>query len=50
MSNLLPICVRHHTLVHKHGWQLHLTDDRTLTITQPDATTMTTGPPSRKAA
>ncbi len=50
LCNLLPICVKHHTLVHTGGWQLHLADNRTLTITLPDATTMTTGPPRRKAA
>ena len=36
--------------VHTGGWQLHLADDRTLTITYPDQTTMTTGPPRRRAA
>ena len=50
LHNLLPICVKHHTLVHTGGWQLHLAPDRTLTVTQPDKTTMTTGPPRRKAA
>ena len=50
LCNLLPICVRHHTLVHTGGWQLHLAPDRTLTITHPDRTTMTTGPPHRRAA
>jgi hypothetical protein len=50
LCNLLPICVKHHTLVHKHGWQLQLAADRTLTITHPDGTTMTTGPPRRRAA
>ena len=50
LCNLLPICVRHHTLVHTGGWQLHLAPDRTLTVTHPDRTTMTTGPPRRRAA
>ncbi len=50
LCNLLPICVKHHTLVHSGGWDLHLADDRTLTITHPDGTTMTTGPPKRNAA
>ena len=50
LCNLLPICVKHHTLVHHGGWQLHLADDRTLTVTLPDGTTMTTGPPRRRAA
>ena len=50
LHNLLPICVKHHNAVHTGGWQLHLADDRTLTITHPDHTTMTTGPPSRRQA
>ncbi len=50
LKNLLPICVRHHTLVHTGGWELHLAPDRTLTVTLPDKTTMTTGPPGRRAA
>ncbi|MEQ1874197.1 MAG: HNH endonuclease signature motif containing protein [Ilumatobacteraceae bacterium] len=50
LSNLLPLCVRHHTAVHHGGWHLALADDRMLTITQPDETTMTTGPPRRRAA
>ena len=50
LANLLPVCSRHHHCIHEGGWQLHLADDRTLTITQPDNTTMTTGPPRTRAA
>lgn len=50
LHNLLPLCSRHHTAVHQSGWGLHLADDRTLTITLPDQTTMITGPPQRRAA
>lgn len=50
LCNLIPICVKHHTLVHNGGWQLELKPDRTLTITYPDGSTMTTGPPKRSAA
>lgn len=49
-GNLLPLCSRHHHNVHDDGWDLHLAEDRTLTITYPDQTTMTTGPPKRGAA
>ena len=38
LHNLLPLCARHHHLVHEGGWTLHLTPDRTLTITRPDGT------------
>jgi hypothetical protein len=41
MANLLPLCSRHHHVVHEHGWSLQLADDRTLTIRQPDGTVFT---------
>ena len=44
LSNLLPLCTRHHHAIHDHAWQLHLAPDRTLTITRPDGTTTHTGP------
>ena len=47
LDNLLPICSRHHRSVHDNGWKLKLLPDRTLEITLPDGTTMTTGPPER---
>lgn len=36
LGNLLPLCSRHHHVVHDGGWQLHLGPDRELTIRQPD--------------
>ncbi len=36
LHNLIPVCSRHHHVVHEGGWYLDLADDRTLTITQPD--------------
>lgn len=50
VANLLPVCERHHQMIHKEPWQLSLQFDRTLTITLPDGTIMTTGPPERNAA
>ena len=51
LDNLLPLCTRHHHNVHEGGWKLALTTNRTLTITYPDGTTQTTGPPgNRKVA
>ena len=50
LCNLLPMCERHHQNVHKDGWILTLTPDRTLTIQLPDGQIMTTGPPKRNAA
>jgi len=36
LGNLLPLCSRHHHVIHEGGWQLDLTADRELTIRQPD--------------
>ncbi|MGE0139110.1 MAG: HNH endonuclease signature motif containing protein, partial [Ilumatobacteraceae bacterium] len=48
IDNLVPICKHHHDLIHDNGWKLSLSPDRRLTITYPDGTTMTTGPPSEQ--
>jgi hypothetical protein len=50
LANLLPLCSRHHSKVHHGGWKLRLGPDRSLTITFPDNTVMTTGPPTLAAA
>jgi hypothetical protein len=50
LDNLLPLCQRHHDKIHHDGWLLRLAPNRTLTITLPDGTIMTTGPPKRNAA
>jgi Domain of unknown function (DUF222) len=47
LDNLLPICSRHHHSVHDDGWKLKLLPDRTLEVTLPNGTTLTTGPPCR---
>ncbi len=36
LHNLIPICSRHHHLIHEIGWKLELAHNRTLTIRQPD--------------
>ena len=36
LDNLIPLCSRHHHVVHEGGWTLELAPDRTLTIRQPD--------------
>ncbi len=36
LHNLLPLCSRHHHLVHEGGWTIQLSPERTLTITRPD--------------
>ncbi|MGE0141444.1 MAG: DUF222 domain-containing protein, partial [Ilumatobacteraceae bacterium] len=48
IENLVPICKHHHDLIHDNHWKLSLSPDRRLTVTYPDGTTMTTGPPSEQ--
>jgi hypothetical protein len=43
IDNLLPICERHHHLVHEGGWRLTMTPNRTATWTRPDGTIHATG-------
>ncbi len=50
LDNLLPVCEQHHHKIHHDRWLLRLEPNRTLTITLPDGTIMTTGPPKRSVA
>lgn len=50
LENLLPLCVLHHTRVHRDGWVLTFGPGRTLTLRLPDGTVHNTGPPGRRAA
>ena len=50
LHNLIPLCGRHHHLVHDRGWHLRLGTRRELTVTTPSGRVMTTGPPQRWAA
>ena len=36
IDNLIPLCERHHHLVHEGGWTLSMTPDRVATWTRPD--------------
>ena len=38
ISNLVPVCSKHHHLAHEGGWTLTMTPDRTVTWTRPDGT------------
>ena len=44
LANLIPLCSRHHHMVHELGWRLELAPDRQLTIRQPDGTIYATEP------
>ena len=51
ISNLLPLCVRHHHLVHDGGWHLHLDPTtRVLTVTTPDGIISHHPPPRRRSS
>ncbi len=51
LDNLVPFCSKHHHhAAHEGGWRLTLQPDRTLTVTFPDGTILTTGPPVRLRA
>ncbi len=43
LDNLIPLCSRHHHLVHEGGWTLTLGDHRIITLTRPDGVTYFTG-------
>ncbi|HEY4331606.1 MAG TPA: HNH endonuclease signature motif containing protein, partial [Ilumatobacteraceae bacterium] len=47
LDNLVPLCSKHHHLVHEGSWKLAMAANRALTITYPDGTIQTTGPPAR---
>ena len=51
MHNLLPLCSKHHDLAHEGGWHLAMNPTtRIPTITLPDGTVMTNGPPHAHTA
>ena len=50
LANMVPLCSKHHHLVHEGGWALSLRpDDRVLTVTLPDGTTRANPPPLARA-
>jgi len=40
LANLVPLCSRHHHVVHEGGWKLSISRDRTVTVVLPDGRTM----------
>lgn len=44
LANLLPLCGRHHHLVHEGGWTLRIDADRCVTLVRPDGTVHFRGP------
>ena len=49
LHNLVPVCSKHHHDIHDRGWVLALGPNRELTVTMPDGTVRTTGPPTIRA-
>jgi hypothetical protein len=47
LANMVPLCERHHHLVHEGGWHLHLDQRRVLTWSRPDGTDWATSSPDR---
>ena len=47
LDNLVLLCHRHHTKIHKHGWQIKLLPDATVEITTPDGIVHESRPPPR---
>lgn len=43
LDNLLPLCERHHHMVHEGGWRLTMTPDRVITLTSPSGVLTFTG-------
>ena len=50
LDNLLPVCSLHHAKIHHDDWHIELGPNRELTLTLPDGTIHTTGPPNRRTA
>ena len=49
LDNLLPVCSLHHAKIHHDAWVIELGPNRELTLTLPDGSVHTTGPPTRSA-
>jgi hypothetical protein len=47
LNNLLPVCAVHHGRIHNDDWHIELGPNRELTLTLPDGSVHTTGPPTR---
>ncbi len=50
LDNLVPVCAVHHAKIHHDNWVVELGPNRELTLTLPDRSVRSTGPPSRRAA
>jgi hypothetical protein len=46
LDNLIPLCSKHHSNIHNDHWTITLGPQRELTLTLPNGTIQTTGPPT----
>ena len=44
LHNLVPVCWRHHHLVHEGGWRLQIDDQRTISVVRPNGEILTRVP------
>ena len=45
LANLIPVCSRHHHVIHDHGLVLHLEPERTVHVSRPDGSPVFTAEP-----
>jgi HNH endonuclease len=50
LNNLVPLCARHHTQLHKDSWKCQLLPGRRVVFTLPDGTVLANAPPHPTAA
>jgi hypothetical protein len=43
LKRLLPLCKRHHHLIHEGGWHIDMDESRIVTVHRPDGTIYLTG-------
>ena len=46
LDNLIPVCAQHHANIHNDHWTITLGPQRELTVSLPNGTIHTTGPPT----
>jgi hypothetical protein len=44
LKRLVPLCKRHHHLIHEGGWRIDMDENRLLTVYRPDGTLYATAP------
>jgi hypothetical protein len=50
LTRLIPLCKRHHHLIHEGGWHIDMDNQRNLTVYRPDGTLYMRGPTTDRLA